>query len=232
MARQYPIFITNPGANNAQVVIKWSLVLFVFNWLSHWLFLDEISIINMFLYGLVIAGLLLGFFKFTEPEHALKLTQNGFYYFHRRGEVYCPWSNVLRIDIPNLSEDFDGGDLNLIGIRFREPEEFYQSIPLRLASRILVEQRPLWFGAAKQSCQSGTCVPEEFIDSVEHKSDAGTHYKGLIAMFVYRYELLARLLGFQLYIPVSSCDESIYKLLNLLKEVKKESDRLDFDPLP
>ena len=136
MANSYPIYIKNISADNSNLVVKWTLVLLVLNWISHWLFLDEMAIANMFLYGLGIVGFLLGFLKSTEPKVILKIDLKGLYYCHRWGSLFCPWSNVQRMDIPRVTGLGPSYEFDFIGVKFKDEEDRIRS------SKGLAEKQP------------------------------------------------------------------------------------------
>jgi len=224
--KQYPIEITARQSISGQQIIRWAIIAFFINWCSHWFFFDKITVGNIFFYGLIVAALVLGLLKTTEPTVILRLDLNGFEYHHRYGVIKAPWANVQRMGIPSVSNGLDKEELDFIGIRFKSRAEYYEQVPLRLASKLLTEQRPLWYLIAQRGCQTGLCTS---VDSVEYKLDNGQLYSGLIAMFINRYEKMSEQLGFHLFIPSSSFDTPPYNLLNLLKDVKSESLGLDFD---
>ena len=226
--KSYPITIESAQADNGPAILKLSLVILFLNWCSHWFWLDDMTIANMFVYGLVIAGLLLGGLKSSEPRHVLTLSLDGLDFHHRYGTIQIAWRNVQRIDLPKVDHGLEKLTLDFIGIKMKNSDEFFENVPLRLVSKLLTEQRPLWLLVARRSCQTGECVGEDFIDAIECQSSSGRDYKGLIAMFVYRYEKLAQLLGFHLYIPLEAMAIETSNLLNLLKEVKNEADSRDF----
>jgi len=212
----------------------WRLTLWglLANWLSHWLIFDGITLINMFLYGMAVVGFLLAYFIATEPEEILSLTKKGLLYRHRYGSCMIPWSNVQRIDIPKLNLGLEQVELDYIGIKVKDSLALYESIPLRLASRLMVEQRPLWLSVAKDACQSGRCVPDDFVDAVEFKASTGQIYTGLIAMFMYRYQRMTTELGFHFYIPLSGIDMEVERLLGLLREAKSTAEVIELSSLP
>lgn len=218
-----PIEIASTDRDNAATFIQLGLGLTVLNLISHQLFLDKMAIANMFLYGFAVALVLLGYLKQGEPKIKYKLTELGLFYYHRKTELFLPWSNIQRIDQPKQNRLSGGAEYDYIGIKMKEPEAFYDDFPLRLASRLLTEQRQLWLAVAGSSCSTGQCVPEDFIDSIEVKLKSGTVYKGLIAMFVHRCETLHEQLGFHLYLPLTGIEISSAKLLNLLRETKNTS---------
>jgi len=221
-----PISIQSNDRQNADLFIGLGLVIAVLNLLVHSLFLQQMYIVNMFLYGFAIALALLGWLKHGEPRNLLTLTPEGLLYWHRKQRLFIPWQNIQRIDIPYFRDALGYQELDYIGVKVKDLESFYDNFPLRLASKLLVEHRPLLMTVAGRSCKTGQCVPEDFVDAVEYKLDSGKVYKGLIGMFVNRTEVMQKNLGFHFYIPLKSTDLPAHKLLNLLKEAKNSASNV------
>ncbi|MDO6719509.1 DUF2982 domain-containing protein [Psychrosphaera sp. 1_MG-2023] len=218
-----PIFIESTDSDNSETFIKFGFGLAGINFVVHFGFLSQLYIANMFLYGFAIAMLLLGYLKRSEPRHRLKLADDGLTFYHRANTVFVPWENIQRVGIP-AQDRIDGGkEYDFIGIKVKDPELFYDTFPLRLASKLLIEQRPLWLALAGKGCATGQCVPEDFIDSVECKLGANRIYRGLIAMFVHRSEKLNELLGFHFYINSNGISGTPANALKLIQDTKNEN---------
>lgn len=227
---QYPIELASNASHNSREICLLSGGLILVNFVVHQAFLQELHIVNMFIYGVSLALLLLGVLKNSEPKRFLRIDESTLTFYHRYGEFQCEWSLISRIDIPQINQLQGRQSFNYIGLRFDNREAFYDNFPLRLASRLLTEQRNLLLAVASNGCSTGQCVPEDFVDAAEYKMPNGRIYRGLIGMFANRCELLREHLGFQLYIPLSNSEKSPHEVLNLLKETKNQSVTVEFLP--
>lgn len=217
-----PIEIASTDRQNADLFVGFGLVLILVNFAFHMVLLERMAIANMFLYCFAGAMLLLGYLKQSEPHLKFRLTEVGIEYYHRQMVLQLPWENIKRIGQPQQDRLTGGAEYDYIGIQFKDVELFYDNFPLRLASKLLTQQRQLWLAVAGTGCATGQCVPEDFIDSVETKLPNGRVYKGLVAMFVHRCETLNQHLGYHLYLPLGGVEYSSVKLLNLLQETKNQ----------
>lgn len=161
----------------------------------------------LFLAGHILAG---------EPEHSLELNESGLRFNHKRGSFFVEWSNIQRVDIPSVFHFPESKNLNYIGIKLKEPLAHYESIPLRLASRILMEQRELQVMLAKEACSSGSCDLSKLTDQIEWQDKSGMRLAGLIAMYASRGEVSNQFLGFHIFI---SGESFVNDLDDVLKEI-------------
>lgn len=218
-----PIHIESHDSHNASAFIHIGLAMIALNFAVHFWVLSHLYIANMFIYTFGIAMLLLGYLKQSEPQCRLMIDTLGITFYHRSNKVTIPWSNIQRVGIPSQSRLEGGQAYAYIGFKIKDEELFYDTFPLRLASRLLIEQRPLWLSLAGQGCASGQCVPEDFIDSVEYKLPNNRIYSGLIGMFVHRSEKLNQLLGFHFFVETKGISISSGKLLSLLRDKQVEN---------
>ncbi|EGM78459.1 Protein of unknown function (DUF2982) [Rheinheimera sp. A13L] len=144
-------------------------------------------------------GLFTGYAKLTEPLYVIELDQQGFAYVHHKGRWFIPWQGFSFISIPEVA----GEELAYIGVKLRDYDEFLLQLQPRLAVNLMVEQRHLLVAALGRNCPTGTCPSDLLIEVGEFRT-ATRSYKGAIAMFARRMQLLRQLTGFDLFIPISS----------------------------
>lgn len=144
-------------------------------------------------------GLIAGYGKLTEPLYVIELDQQGFAYQHHKGRWFIPWQGFSFISVPELA----GKELAYVGVKLRHYEEFLDQLQPRLAVHLLMEQRHLLIAALGSNCPSGTCPSDLMIEVGEYKG-ATRSYKGAIAMFARRMQLLRQLTGFDLFIPMNA----------------------------
>lgn len=149
------------------------------------------------LFLLLLLTFFVGYSKMTEPYYAVEFNANGVCYHHRRGSWLLPWQAFSFARVPELATV---GELNFVSFKVTNYPDFLAHLPLRLAVKLLVEQRHLLIAALRQNCPSGTCPSEMILESTD--VHIGTiRYHGVLAMFVHRMRHLSVLLGAELFIP-------------------------------
>lgn len=144
-------------------------------------------------------GLVAGYGKLTEPLYVVELDQRGFSYMHHKGSWFVSWQGLSFISVPELA----GHPLAYIGVKLRNYEDFLNQLQPRLAVHLMMEQRHLLIAALSSNCPSGTCPTELMVELSEYKG-VKRSYKGAIAMFAHRMQLLRQLTGFDLFIPLNA----------------------------
>ncbi|WP_051275614.1 DUF2982 domain-containing protein [Aestuariibacter salexigens] len=178
---------------------------------------------SFFLFGIMITSasivaLLIGYFKIREPAHSMELDKQQMIYKHRHGQWTVDWDNIQRIDVPRVFEGLEHKDLNIIGIRLKDYAPLLDSISPRLATNILMEQRPLLLQNRDPNCASGTCFGDDLIESDRFKLSDGTAIRGIKAMLANRMTKLREQLGYDLYISASELDRQAGEFVQLLRD--------------
>lgn len=143
-------------------------------------------------------GIFIGWAKLAEPRHSIVCVNEGVRYQHRAGHWVLPWSAFNYCAVPSI----DGQELAFIGFKVTNFDALLQNLPVRLAVKIMTEQRPLYFEAIRQTCHTGQCATEllkekDTFDTARHR------YDGVKAAFAHRMQRLAAATGFELMIPVN-----------------------------
>ena len=170
-----------------------------------------------FTFGGVIT--ILGYAKVSLPAVSLSLTPEGVHYYHKRGQVFIEWDNIQRVDIPRVTQGLETIDLQFVALKLKQINPILDNISLRLATGLMTEQRPLLMTAAAQ---------DEMLETLEHYLSAeftplvvnGDRYRGVLAMFGHRCEMLNKHLGYHLYIPIECLDRSPEEFVALLRQTK------------
>lgn len=151
------------------------------------------------LFLLLFAGLFLGYAKVTEPFYAIELCAQGVQYHHRRGSWMLPWHAFRYARVAELTGK---GELGYVGFKVTDYDSFLQQLPLRLAVKLLMEQRHLLLAALASDCPDGTCASSMLAQHTEFKTSKA-YYHGVRAMFAGRMQVLSVLLGAELFIPTT-----------------------------
>ena len=173
-----------------------------------------------FAFGAIAA--VLGVSKQLEPEITLIIDSKGLRYFHRRGEVKIEWENIQRFDQPRVSQGLESIDLPYIGIKLKAVGPVLDSISLRLASGLLTEQRPLLMTASAQE-EDLSILEEQMSAEFSPFIEDGDRYKGVLAMFGHRCQLLAQHLGFHIYLATDALDRPANEFITLLRHYHQQA---------
>jgi hypothetical protein len=159
--------------------------------------------------ALVMAGLGLfaGWAKLAEPEFFLQYDAQGVCYQHRHGRWLLPWHSFLYSGIPQYNQQ----GLAYIGFKVTDYDSFLQQLPLRLAVRIMTEQRALYIEAVRQGCKSGQCASELLAESGRFCT-ANQQYSGIKAAFAHRMQQLSAQTGFDLFVPIELDEQQSQQL--------------------
>lgn len=197
------------------IVIGLALILLSVLWLS--LMPKHLTLPGFFLTSAGIVALLIGWFKVREPEHSIEITPLNIVYRHRLGTWTLEWENVQRYDQPRVTRGIEQKNLELVGFKIVDYETFIHSISPRLATHILMEQRPLLLQNPDKNCATGTCAGAELLVAKEFKLKSGKVLKGVQAMFAHRMKQLRESLGYDLFIAAAELDREPAEFVSLLK---------------
>jgi hypothetical protein len=182
---------------------------------------DYLTLPGIFLTSAAIVCLLIGWFKIREPDHSIEITPNQITYRHRLGQWHIAWKEIQRFDQPRVLRGIEHKDLEVIGIKIKDYETFISNISPRLATHILMEQRPLLMQNPDKNCATGTCTSGDFIEDTKFKLDSGKMLSGVQAMLANRMARLRDSLGYDVYVSASDLDREPAAFITLLKECQQ-----------
>lgn len=142
-----------------------------------------------------------GLKKLSAPVVLVEATAEALIYHHPRGSWRLPWPQIAHVQQLELQ----GRELAWIGVRLHNYDELLETIPLRLAVRLLIEQRAVLIAAAGGACPTGRCAGDYLADATEFRTSQ-RFYKGVQAMFGQRMANLRQLLQTDLLIPADFKD--------------------------
>lgn len=177
-----------------------------------WLFLAGVLITS----GGIVA-ILIGWFKLREPEHSIRISHQQIRYHHRLGEWTLDWDNIQRIDCPRVRHGLDHVDLEAIGFRLKDYTPFLNAVSPRLATHILMEQRPLLMQNRDDNCATGACGNFDMFDDKAFTTTDGQVLTGVKAMLANRMTQLRAQLGFDVYLSAVDLDRSVQEFAQLMK---------------
>ncbi|MCC5450974.1 DUF2982 domain-containing protein [Rheinheimera sp. UJ51] len=151
-------------------------------------------------------GIFIGWAKLAEPKYSIDCDELGVHYHHRAGSWLLPWQAFSYSAVPSIG----GEDLAFIGFKVTDYDAVLAKLPLRLAVKIMTEQRPIFLEAIKQSCSIGQCATE-LLREKDHFSTAKQQYDGVKAIFAQRMQRITAACGFELLVPVNAEPATVRK---------------------
>ncbi|QJR80573.1 DUF2982 domain-containing protein [Alteromonas pelagimontana] len=216
-----PIFIRATSKRNGitTLIIGITGLLLSALWLSvapEWLFLA-----GVFLTSASIVTLLIGWFKLREPDHSIEISPAAVVYHHRLGNWRLDWDNIQRIDCPRVARGLEQVELEAIGFRLKSYDPFLRSVSPRLATHILMEQRPLLMQNPDTNCSTGACYGHEMFDDKHFQLADGEVLSGVKAMLANRMTHLRERLGYDVFISSADLDREPLEFVSLMRQCQQ-----------
>lgn len=169
-----------------------------------------ISIVEIFLVSVCLVAVFVGFLKTQEPFYSLIISEQLLIYHHKYGYWSLNRENVHHSGIPRVEQELEYLELNAVGIKLNNSDEFLMHISPRLAGKLLIEQRHLFMQVVQKHCKNGNCPSEWLVEDNFYTSLNGRNFNGLIAMFANRMQHLQQLTGYDLLLPASVLDRNVW----------------------
>lgn len=179
------------------------------------LFASQFNLLLALAYIAATMAVFLGVAKLAEPKYFLKCDEQGVHYYHRYGSWLLPWNSFIYCAVPQLEQQ----DLSFIGFKVTDYDAVLQPLRLRLAVRLMTEQRPLFISAVKQGCATGQCA-SELLAEKDKFSTAKQSYTGIKAVFGQRMQRLAVASGFDLFVSSSLTAEQTTALCQQINKAR------------
>jgi len=171
----------------------------------------EISIVEIFLVSSCLAAIFVGFLKTQEPYYSFTYTNQLLIYHHKVGHWHLKRENFHHSGVPKVEQGLEYLELNAVGIKLNNIDEFLTQIHPRIAGRLLIEQRHIFMQVVQKHCKNGNCPSEWLVEETDYTAPSGQLYKGLIAMFANRTQHLRQLTGYDLLLPANALDTDIWQ---------------------
>ncbi len=214
------IFIRATSKRNGLTTFSIGLVVLCLSFILISLLPRSLFLIGVFALSAGIVTMLIGWFKIREPEHSIELTKTQIVYRHRHGVWSLDWQNIQRVDVPKVTSGIEHKKLGMVGIKLREYQPLLASISPRLATNLLLEQRPLLLQG--NQCTTGGCYSADLIEDDRFKASDGQTITGIPAMLANRMTKLRASLGFDLFISASELDRSTEDFVSLLRDCQSQ----------
>ena len=190
--------LRSQGSKNGIEILLVGAFGLVFIMLVNLLRPDVISIFEIFLVSVSLVAIFIGFLKTQEPFYSLIITERLLTYHHKYGSWSLNRENFHHSGIPKVEQGLEYLELNAVGIKLNDTDDFLMDISPRLAGKLLIEQRHLFMQVVQKHCKNGNCPSEWLVEDNNYTSLNGRKFNGLIAMFANRMRHLQQLTGYDL----------------------------------
>lgn len=191
------------------------------NFAPEWMFLTFVFALS----GAIVT-VLIGWFKLREPPHSLQINRDKIHYSHRCGKWQIDWDNVQRIDCPRMTQGMTQSTLDVVGFKLKHYDDFLLNISPRLASHIIVEQRPLLLHEDNASCRTGGCYSNSLFEDKPFTLANGNTLTGVKAILANRMMAVRKLLGYDVFIAASELDREPQDFVALLNDCRSARETL------
>jgi len=209
IAKRNEIFICLSGA----LLLFTTLLFAQFYWQIY-----RFTFIFMILLSLVV--ILIGVIKLFEPAISLYLTPNKITFNHRYGHWQLTWTDIQNISLVSEVVGLQREELPYIGIRLVHIDRIAKNISVRLANRLIHQQKGLIVYSVLHQLMT---IEQAQINFEPFSLPSGEIIKGPIAAFLHQTEQLSHAFGYHLFLPADSFDRGIDEFLSLLKQCKAAS---------
>jgi len=195
IARHHGLFITLTGF----------IALFIVAWLCSY-YWQQARFPLLFMVLTCVVTIFIGLLKLAEPAYSLIVTPEALTFHHRHGQWQFNWRQIRNIHSVTNTVGITREELNYVGIKLTSIEAIANSISLRLANRMIHEQKPLIQYCIKQQLIT---FEEGILNFEPYVLKDGTVIKGPLAAFLHHSEILHQALGGHLFISASNLNGSI-----------------------
>ena len=151
-------------------------------------------------------AIFIGLLKLAEPKHSLILAPETLTFHHRHGRWQFNWQHIRNIHCVTNTVGIARDELNYVGLKLTEIDLIAENISLRLANRMIHEQKPLLQYCIKQQLIT---FDQGILNFEPYLLSNGKVIKGPLAAFMHHSEVLHQALGAHLFIAASNLNGSI-----------------------
>lgn len=171
------------------------------------------------------AVLLLGFFKWREPEYSFELNDQFFTWHLKFGSLRIPWDNVVDLRALTINKGQGKTELHYLGLKLWDLSPVIEQVPLRLAKSLYHEYRSLLHVALLEAQFRGDDLNQLQEDADHWINQTGLKVTDLKGVFAARLHQLKLFLGADLYIPQTSLDRNQEDFIGLFLQYKAQYEQ-------
>jgi hypothetical protein len=195
IARHHGLFITLTGVIALLIVV----------WLCRY-YWQQAHFPLMFMILACLVAIFIGLLKLAEPSYSLIVVPETLTFHHRHGRWQFNWQQIRNIHSVTNTVGITREELNYVGIKLNSIDTIAKSISLRLANRMIHEQKPLIHYCIKQQLLT---MEQGIINFEPYVLKDGKVLKGPLAAFLHHSEVLHQALGAHIFISASNLNGSI-----------------------
>jgi hypothetical protein len=181
----------------------------------------------MFLLLACFITIFIGLLKLAEPKHSLIVAPKTLIFHHRHGFWQFNWQQISNIHCVTNTVGIAREELNYVGIKLISIDSIAVNTSLRLANRMIHEQKPLLQYCIKQQLIT---FDQGILNFEPYVLSNGAVIKGPLAAFMHHSEVLHQALGAHLFIATSNLNGSISDFVvlanNYLASAKAETSNI------
>jgi hypothetical protein len=148
----------------------------------------------------------IGLLKLAEPKHSLIVAPKTLTFHHRHGCWQFNWQQISNIHCVTNTVGITKEELNYVGVKLTSIDLIAENISLRLANRMIHEQKPLLQYCIKQQLIT---FEQGILNFEPYVLRNGVVLKGPLAAFMHHSEVLHQALGAHLFISANNLNGSI-----------------------
>ncbi|MBA6328842.1 DUF2982 domain-containing protein [Colwellia sp. MB02u-6] len=190
VARHHGLFITLTGF----------IALFIMAWLCSY-YWQQARFPLMFMVLACLVTIFIGLLKLAEPTYSLILTAETLTFHHRHGRWQLNWQQIRNLHCVSNTVGINREELNYVGIKLSSIDSIADNISLRLANRMIHEQKPLIHYCIKHQLLT---FEQGILNFEPYVLKDGSIIKGPLAAFLHHSEVLHHALGAHLFIAASN----------------------------
>jgi len=194
IARHHGLFITLTGFISLLLVA----------WLCSY-YWQQARFPLMFMVLTCLVTIFIGLLKLAEPAYSLIITTESLTFHHRYGRWQFSWPQNRTIHSVTNTVGITREELNYVGIKLNSIDSIVNNISLRLANRMIHEQKPLIHYCLKQQLIT---FEQAILNFDPYILKDGTVIKGPLAAFLHHSEVLDHALGAHLFIAANNLNAS------------------------
>jgi hypothetical protein len=195
IARHHGLFITLTGL----------IFLLIVAWLCSY-YWQQARFPLLFMVLACLVTIFIGLLKLAEPAYSLIVAPETLTFHHRHGRWQFNWQQIRNIHSVTNTVGITREELNYVGIKLTSIDTIAKNISLRLANRMIHEQKPLIQYCIKQQLIT---FEQGILNFEPYLLSDGRVIKGPLAAFLHHSEILHQALGAHLFIAASNLNGSI-----------------------
>ncbi|TWX73653.1 DUF2982 domain-containing protein [Colwellia sp. C1TZA3] len=195
VARHHGLFITLTGF----------IALLIMAWLCSY-YWQQARFPLMFMVLACLVTIFIGLLKLAEPPYSLIVAPETLVFHHRHGRWQLNWQQIRNIHCVTNTVGITREELNYVGIKLTSIDSIANNISLRLANRMIHEQKPLIHYCIRHQLLT---FEQGIINFEPYILKDGSVIKGPLAAFLHQSEVLHYALGAHLFIAANNLNSTI-----------------------